>query len=150
MISKVFKAIINDASAFGGLFFYSSLVIFLFLNNMINFSIYLFISLVLIIMLIIPARLLFFRERPKKQRFNSLLGKVDASSFPSLHTSRVMVILIGFFKFYQFNIFLNTFILLTGLLVMYSRIKLKKHYLTDIIGGIFFGGIIGYLVSLFF
>ncbi len=71
------------------------------------------------------------RKRPNKEftnRFNS--------SFPSGHISNYYSVAHLFAKEYpKYSIYLYSF----GLLLGFSRIYLKKHYFTDVIGGIIIG-----------
>lgn len=71
------------------------------------------------------------RERPNKEitsRFNS--------SFPSGHITNYYSVAHLFAKEYpKYSIYLYSF----GLLLGFSRIYLKKHYLTDVVAGIIIG-----------
>ena len=94
-------------------------------------SLILVIALVAMYALTSIIRFFFHRERPKKLHHNNILEKLDASSFPSLHSGRAMflAIILGF----EFNVLplFIFFALLTG----YSRIAQKKHHLSDVVGG---------------
>lgn len=75
----------------------------------------------------------FFKERPKKLNYTNIIWKLLASSFPSLHTSRTFGIFLFSF-IYSFNY--STYFFVFALLIWYSRIFLKKHYLGDVVWGI--------------
>lgn len=79
-------------------------------------------------------KIFFFKQRPKKQPRNTFIEKIDASSFPSVHTARITVIIFWLIVYFK-NFYLTLFSILVGLLVVYSRIYLKKHYWSDVIGG---------------
>lgn len=95
--------------------------------------------------------IIFPRKRPRdaSSRHDIKLFNFDditsGSSFPSGHTSgnfavaTVITFHYGFKYGFPFYIF--------GGLVGYSRIAKESHYLTDIIGGAFFGTIIGFVAT---
>jgi len=90
-------------------------------------------------------RLIYFKERPAKQKYSDFIGRIDASSFPSVHTGRVVstgMLLYGILPE------LLSLIVLVGGIVMYSRIHLKKHDLMDVMGGILLGGVVFWLMGL--
>ena len=84
------------------------------------------------------------KTRPNGQKYNNLLEKIDAGSFPSLHSSRITIVYLTLFYFGTLLVFKIIFISIIPL-VMLSRINLKKHFLTDIIGGFVIGLIIWWL-----
>jgi len=89
-------------------------------------------------------KIMFFRNRPRKQPINTIIDRIDASSFPSVHSARI-AILMFWLIIYSHNIILQAFLAIIGLLVAYSRIYMKRHYYTDVIGGIILGIIISAL-----
>ena len=92
-------------------------------------------------------RLFYFKNRPNRIRYRTLLEKLDASSFPSIHAARISFLFIFLVIFVAKDVlFILLFFILT-LLVLYSRIYLEKHYLIDVIGGVILGIITS---SLFF
>jgi membrane-associated phospholipid phosphatase len=84
----------------------------------------------------------FFKERPNKQEYSNWLQKIDASSFPSVHSARAgaLALLLGYF---HANAYLLSLFLILAVGVCYSRIFLKKHDLTDV----FFGALLGLVAS---
>jgi membrane-associated phospholipid phosphatase len=80
-------------------------------------------------------KIFFFKQRPKKQSKDTFIEKVDASSFPSIHAARMTVIVFWLIAYFN-NMYLTIFSLIIGMLVIYSRIYLKKHYWSDVIGGL--------------
>ncbi|MBI4114746.1 MAG: phosphatase PAP2 family protein [Candidatus Niyogibacteria bacterium] len=93
-------------------------------------------------------KLLLYTKRPQERPRLTLYQKWDASSFPSMHTSRIIVLALwmiaGFFSF----LMTVAAIILVGV-VAYSRIALKAHYIRDVVGGIILG-IVSWLFVLFF
>lgn len=78
----------------------------------------------------------FFRPRPVPMERHHWRSKIMAGSFPSMHTITVMVYWILSFRFFPFF----PFWLYGGIavLVMISRILLKKHFWRDVFGGILY------------
>jgi len=89
-------------------------------------------------------KMLFFRARPRKQSINTLIDRIDASSFPSVHSARI-TILVFLLTTYFASLWLTIFLVIIGLIVAYSRIYMKRHYYSDVIGGIILGILIGIL-----
>jgi len=93
-------------------------------------------------------KVFFFRQRPNGQKYSNLIEKIDAGSFPSIHSSRIT--LSYFFLSSCTNLVtLKVIYFVAIVLVLASRIILRKHYWTDVIGGAIIG--IGlYLILKFF
>ena len=86
-------------------------------------------------------KIVFPKTRPNGQKYNTLLEKIDAGSFPSLHSSRITLVYLTLFSVATI-ISLKIVFLAIIPIVMLSRINLKKHFYTDIIGGFFIGSFI--------
>lgn len=139
--------LIRDITTFGSLSFYCLLtLVFLILGENTLF-LELLISLILCYLISIPIRLLFFKKRPKKQRYNNVLEKITAGSFPSLHSIRSVLLLVFLSQFFQ-NILLTLIFILLFVLVIITRILLKKHYFIDIFGGTLIGILVWYLTNI--
>jgi membrane-associated phospholipid phosphatase len=138
-LTKYFFEII---SFFGNIFFYLIIAILFYFID-INLSLKLFIALIIGLIIAFSIRFFYFKKRPDKSKTNTLFLRFYNSSFPSVHAIRA--ILLSYFFIFYFNYFFLTFIIIIfGLLIMYSRIYLKKHDYIDII----FGGLIGLLISI--
>lgn len=83
-------------------------------------------------------KIFFPKTRPNGQKYNTLLEKIDAGSFPSLHSSRITLVYMTLF-FYADIFALKIVFLAIIPIVMLSRVNLKKHFWTDIIGGFIIG-----------
>lgn len=91
-------------------------------------------------------RLLYFKERPKKRPTTSLLRKIDASSFPSIHAARGFFFAMVLTRYYQSqSIGIVLFVL--AVLIAFSRYRLHHHDSVDILGGTILGIAISYLVE---
>ncbi len=83
-------------------------------------------------------KITFPKKRPTGQSYKNLIEKIDAGSFPSLHASRITLV--------YFTILSNTntiqikmLCVFVVFLVIISRIRLKKHYWIDVLGGFIIG-----------
>ncbi len=98
----------------------------------------------------------YYKPRPEPQKYTNLWQKIDASSFPSIHTANSLIL--AFFGLMAsgglviqnapirqqliVQVFLPLFWILFYVTISYSRIVLKKHFWIDLIGGTIFGGLI--------
>lgn len=142
-LKNIFRIIFRDITTLGSLFFYSVLFLFLLFNGFYKFSFLMLIGIIFIYFVVYTIRMLYFKERPRKQHHSTFLEKLDASSFPSIHAAR------SGFLFSVFGIFFNSIaawiiLSLLCLLVLYSRYYLKKHHFVDLVGG----SIIGFFISI--
>ncbi len=141
-LERFIPQVMHEISTMGSLpflFFFSVLLIVL---EQYTQGYALLISLFVLFILVIPFRLLLFRERPKKVSYDNWILKIDASSFPSMHAARVGVLVVLF----DFSILFIFLALLVGL----SRYYLQKHYVSDLVVGYAFGILIGLSVNTFF
>jgi undecaprenyl-diphosphatase len=146
--SKNLKNIIDiffkQLTELGSLTIISAMIIFtFFLDTSLALKLLVGIAAATIISMIIKA--LFFRARPKKQSINTIIDRIDASSFPSVHSARI-TILVFLLAAYIADIWLTIFLMILGALVAYSRIYMKRHYYSDVIGGIVLGMIISVII----
>ncbi len=98
-------------------------------------------------------KLLFYKPRPIPQTFSNRLQKIDASSFPSIHTTNAT--LIGALWAWRWHLslisssdYLNIISLVTLIAIIcvsiaLSRIELDKHYPIDVLFGVLYGMLIG-------
>jgi membrane-associated phospholipid phosphatase len=100
-------------------------------------------------LLSLPLRIFFFRERPEKREFKNILEKINASSFPSNHSARVVFLFLFFIGIFPELIFVLFFGIIT-LIVLFSRIALKFHHPEDVIGGSLLAVIIFEILSRIF
>jgi len=139
--------LVSDISALGGNIFYVILMIFFFLRQDYGIFTDLLTALAIILFVSIVIRILFFKERPNKYSYTSIIEKIDAASLPSLHASRISFLGIYFVNFFN-NIQLTGLLVFLVLLVCYSRLYLNKHDVKDLGAGIFLGIIVYYLIGI--
>lgn len=132
------KNLVRDITALGGSFFYFLLVIFAFLLEKGNIAVLLVFGYICIHVIAIPLRFLFFCERPIPRPTNTIVQKIDAASFPSLHAARASYIGALFFSYWGSSVAGGLIIALTGI-ILWSRYYLKEHRIGDIIAGMIIG-----------
>ncbi|MBI2124929.1 phosphatase PAP2 family protein [Candidatus Woesearchaeota archaeon] len=135
MLQKQINEFLRDVTAMGGLAA-SLLIILLFMTSPLLVPLIAGSMLTAAFVLII--RIFYFKPRPKKEEFTNFWQKIDASSFPSLHTARIVFLAI-LFSVYFSNLYSTVLFTVTAALVSYSRVYLQKHDWIDIVGGIALG-----------
>lgn len=88
-------------------------------------------------------KIFFPKTRPNGQKFNTIIEKIDAGSFPSLHSSRITIVYLTLFSSTEVLVFKLVFLAIIPI-VMFSRINLKKHFLIDVFGGFIIGLVFWY------
>ena len=136
-VKKNFIETVRDFTAFGNpliLFILSALVLGLDKN-----LIYILIGLIFIELVSRGIRIFYYKDRPRKEAHNNFLEKLDASSFPSIHSARSSFIFLVLYSLTNYPA--NLLFILLFLIVGFTRIMLKKHYLIDVLFGFIIGGI---------
>ncbi len=128
----------RSVTALGDAWFYFTLVLILFALGKTNFATELIIGFFVIYFTAIIIRVFYFKNRPNKEKYNTLVERIDASSFPSVHSARVVFVGLTFAKFLD-SLQINLILFAIAAIVCYSRIAIKKHYWTDVIAGIILG-----------
>jgi membrane-associated phospholipid phosphatase len=137
--------IINDTTALGGLPIALLLMAVSLAAGKTALFWQLFYGFILAYAMTILIRVVYFKARPIKQKYDKGLWRLDASSFPSLHSMRSTVYSIILMNFFQ-NIWLSMIFALAVAGVAYTRVKIKRHFVSDVIGGIAIGIVIGLVV----
>lgn len=127
---------LSDLTMLGSLAFYISLS---FVMSFIDYPLFLNLvkGFVILYLIALPMKFLFFKERPLKRKYKKLWEKLEASSFPSVHSARSF--LIAGVLFFRLPVLAGLFIFALAAVVCYSRIYLKKHYMIDVLSGIMLG-----------
>ena len=134
-IHKLINEFFRDVTAIGGLAA-SVLLTLLFISS--PLLIPLIAGSVITAAIVVLIRIFYFKNRPKKETYTNFWERIDASSFPSLHTARI-VFLAMLFSIHFANQYLAILCTITAVLVSYSRIYLQKHDWIDILAGIVVG-----------
>ncbi len=99
----------------------------------------------------VTIKFIYYKDRPKPQAYHNRRQKIDASSFPSIHTARATIfmcfgLLLSYILYHQHgqqmtmgNLILIITSLVFYLMIAYSRIILKKHFFIDVVFGTLLG-----------
>ncbi|MEM4282435.1 MAG: phosphatase PAP2 family protein [Candidatus Woesearchaeota archaeon] len=139
------EELISDTTALGGLPIYLMITaLFAVAGKWIVFS-QLLLGLVAVYAAKAITSTFWFRKRPEKRVYTNLFERIDAASFPSVHSARSVVLGILVAALLQ-NILANLLIAGGVIAVGVTRIWLRKHYWSDIIVGWAYGAVIGLLL----
>lgn len=128
----------RDITALGSFVFHLFLLLFIVAFGKNDLLGQLLFSLFFTLIVTVVVRIFYFKDRPKKQEFENFLERLDASSFPSLHTARTVAMVLILLNYMQNNA-VTIFLLCFSALVIYSRVYLQKHDWEDVAGGIILG-----------
>ncbi len=145
-IKKQLWELLRDITSIGGFMFYLSLL--LVYAHSILFLPLLF-GLIFTASIVVLIRIFYFKDRPKKEAHHNLIERIDASSFPSLHTARIVFLAALFSAHYESSYLTGVFII-SAIAVSYSRIYLQKHDYIDVFAGAVLGGIAFMIASYLF
>ncbi|MBI2573070.1 phosphatase PAP2 family protein [Candidatus Woesearchaeota archaeon] len=135
----------RDITTLGGFVFTGLLCLILLATEQYELLFQTVLGLFLILVICIIIRLIYYKDRPLKQKHQNIIERIDASSFPSMHTARAIFLPIIFWNHLN-NPLLQGLVVILALTVSYSRIYLQKHDWIDLLGGAVLGGIIGIAV----
>jgi membrane-associated phospholipid phosphatase len=137
------KEAMQDYTALGGLSLYALFIIIFMAAGSYIMAGRLALALLILYAVVIVIRLLYFKERPEKRDYGNMVERLDASSFPSMHTARAssLAMILGA------ETTLAVFIILiaAAIGIGMARILLKKHDIADVIVGFVIGILIGYI-----
>ena len=136
----------RDITSFGSVWFYIFLMFFFLIQK--NYALFAKLALGIGIgyVAIVILRIAFFKDRPDKYKYKTLIDKLDAASFPSTHSARVAFLFVLFVNYFN-NMVISVFLALIAGIVLYSRIYLKKHDWKDVMGGAIVGILAYFIVS---
>ncbi|MEM2916329.1 MAG: phosphatase PAP2 family protein [Candidatus Woesearchaeota archaeon] len=135
--------VMRDTTALGGLAIYVVVALIFFLLGNYRVFVELVVALALLYAVIAMIRTLFFRKRPDSQKYSGFFTRIDAGSFPSMHSARAVVLaVILAIVFPQSTI--RVLLAIAVLAVAYTRISLRRHYVSDVIGGLVLGAIVSW------
>jgi membrane-associated phospholipid phosphatase len=137
--NKAIANLLNHISALGSKEITTLIPIFFYLINQKQLAIKIFIGLIIVYTIGIIIRLIYNKERPKQKPRNNLLQKIDANSFPSMHSTRSTYILLILLQYFQYEIKISIFLSIIYITILYARIHKKQHDYIDLIGGIILG-----------
>lgn len=134
--------ILQDTKGLAGLPLYGIIVVISFLVGAINLTVQLILGIAIATLLTIGIRAAYFRRRPDGERYKGIVQRIEASSFPSLHSMRAAV-LATILSIYFGNPQFTVLFALATLAVGGARVMQKRHYTSDVIVGLIIGVLIG-------
>ena len=145
-IDRAKEEYVHEVTSLGGTIIYSLIgIVFLILGNFRVFFQLLF-GILAIFATVIIIKIFYFKNRPRKYKYSNFIEKIDASSFPSVHSARsafLAAVLTNYFKYFIISAILAASVIL----VAYSRLVLKKHDLKDVLAGIALGILIYFPIT---
>ncbi|MFH1222302.1 MAG: phosphatase PAP2 family protein [Candidatus Micrarchaeota archaeon] len=130
-VNKTIQEITRDFTAFGNPFVLGVLTLAVVGVNM-NL-LYIFAGLVFIEIFCFAIKFFYHKDRPNKEEYANLIERIDASSFPSVHTARASF---AFLALFFLTPGLEKFLFLALIpIIGATRVLLKKHFLVDVLGG---------------
>jgi len=149
MLRHIIVDLIGEISALGSIVVYGIVSLFFLLMGFNEVFLQLLIAVIIGYAITSLLRIAFFKQRPNKEKYTNFIEKVDAGSFPSLHSMRAAflgVILINFFQ----NSLVSALLIACIAGIGTARVMEKRHYAADVIAGVIIGISIGLLVVRFF
>ncbi len=144
---KYLNIFFRDITALGSFVFHLFLLLFIVALGKNDLFGQLLFSLFFTLIVTVIVRIFYFKDRPQKQDFENIFEKIDASSFPSLHTARTVAMVLILLDYMQNNA-VTIFLMGFSALVIYSRVYLRKHDWEDVAGGIILGVVTFFLALL--
>lgn len=146
------REVLGDISAFGGAPMYGVLTLLVLLMGQYSLFWQLVLAGALIHGIAYLARVFHFVERPDRQKHHNFLERIDASSFPSIHSGRVAALALLFIYFLSgycglnytgctpVNVFWSgVFLMFMAVVVAGMRVVLRRHYFVDALFGFILG-----------
>ena len=128
----------RDLTSLGSLWFYLLIALAFLIQKDYRMLKQLTAGFILMYIIVILIRSFYFKNRPKRYSHHNFIEKIDASSFPSLHGSRISFLCITLAEYFSNNLLSILLVILTAL-VAHSRLYLKKHDKSDVLTGILLG-----------
>ncbi len=135
--------VMRDTTAMGGLAVYIVVAVIFFLLGNVKVAAELIIALALLYAAIAVIRTLFFKKRPDKQKYSGFFTKIDAGSFPSMHSARSAALAMILALVFPQNT-IRILLVIAVLAVAHTRIRLKRHYAPDVLGGLVLGVLVAW------
>jgi undecaprenyl-diphosphatase len=146
-ISFMKAEVYREMSLLGSVISYSTVVLLALAFKEFTLFFDLVLGLLICLAVVWPVKYFFFRRRPDNTKYKSIIQKIDASSFPSTHSARSVLILLiigGFFHSYSVYSILAVLAFLNG----FSRVYQKRHFVSDVLGGYAVGAVSFVLLTL--
>ncbi len=136
--------IVRDVGALGGLPLFVVITVYFAVVDM-DVALRLVGSLIAIMGTVYTIKFFYFKPRPTvtADTFDTVMERLESSSFPSLHAARAALL---FMAFCTGRGMLTGFALLLVAFVGCTRLILKKHDIVDVLAGFTLGAMAGWLI----
>jgi membrane-associated phospholipid phosphatase len=148
-LAMPFDDTINDISALGGL--PAFLVIAALITAIVPPASWLALALMFLgglagcYIVTVAIRWVWFRTRPVPAEHHNWWQRIDASSFPSMHTMRAAFLATVLIILLQYSVIAIIVCSCAALAVAWARVRKKRHHVSDVVVGIILGVIIALL-----
>lgn len=136
----------QEMSVFGSYVTYAFVAaVFLLASHLKQFY-QLLVAILILYAIVFPIRMLFFKDRPKKESHHDWISKFTANTLISVHSARALILASVIMAYFGFK---PAFIALGALavgMVAVSRYLLRKHRIEDIAIGLLVGAGIALLI----
>ncbi len=149
---QLFKIIKNelmsDLSTSGSVYVYAIILAAIMIAGDYNFAWQLVLAAAAVSTATYAIKIFYYKPRPdnpKRVKYKDIFVRLNESSFPSLHSARITILALAFLSRYN-SLLAALFSIFLIVSVGTSRIKLKRHYMSDVVSGILLGALASYLV----
>ncbi|RME53026.1 phosphatase PAP2 family protein [Candidatus Woesearchaeota archaeon] len=142
MFQEGLQRIVRDISALGGITFAVLVFLFALAFSWFDVARRLFFCIVASFFIAGMIRFVYFKDRPEPKRYKTVLQRLDASSFPSLHAARAGFLVLVLAEKVRTRFALVLMVVL-AMLVCYSRVVRRRHDYVDVLAGLVLGVSLG-------
>lgn len=140
---------VHEITSLGGTSLYVAVFLVLLLIGREDRAAVVAIGYIISLLIAVILRQVRFKPRPAPRSFRTHLGRLWASSFPSLHAMRAFLFAVVFAG-WTGTVVAYPFFLVLAVSVAWSRVKLRMHHPTDVIAGGAMGLALGFALGGFF
>ncbi len=146
LVQKHVTNFFRDITSMGGIWVYLLFSLFIYLLVGKEVAQELVLTLVVTYVIAVLVRLVYFKERPSHEQHTTLLQRIDASAFPSIHAARASG---AAFLIAVFLPQVKVLGVCVAVLICLSRVYLRKHDWIDVGVGALMGVGVAYGVYVF-
>lgn len=143
------NTVLRDITSFGSLEVHGLIFLGLLALGRTEIAFQLFVANAVCMAIVYAIRLVYFRARPgrvREKKYRTILHRIDASSFPSIHGYRSALLPVVLSQGLPLPAVLLLWVL--GFTIAFSRLYLNYHHKTDVLAGFALGLAVSYLVVL--
>lgn len=141
---RIFYEFMTNISSLGSYTFFAVLILFFLATRQYYSSVFLLVGFILLNLIVGVIRYFVKKDRPDKLPRRNFIENISSSSMPSMHAATSSFLLQTFLFYFGGEFLISVFFVILTILIMYSRVYLRKHFTVDVVVGF----IIGLLVFL--